>query len=85
VCGKRLNKSKGKAQPVYSCAEASEDLSAIVGVDNSKERDHHILPQLSAISAAQKSPQPRNPKKMDFHSVPLSLRNGHHTRKRTVK
>ncbi len=61
VCGKRLNKSKGKAQPVYSCAEASEDLSAIVGVDNSKERDHHILPQFfchlccSKISSAKKS------------------------------
>ena len=32
VCGGRLNKAKGKVQPVYSCIDHSEDLQTIVGV-----------------------------------------------------
>ena len=39
MCGGRLNKAKGKAQPVYSCSEHSEDLQAFVGIPSHTEED----------------------------------------------
>ncbi len=37
VCGGRLNKTKGKVQPVYFCADHSEHLKAIAGIDTQCE------------------------------------------------
>ncbi len=37
VCGGRLNKTKGKVQPVYSCADHSKHLKAIAGIDTQCE------------------------------------------------
>ena len=31
VCGGRLNKAKGKVQPIYSCFDYPEDLKALQG------------------------------------------------------
>lgn len=44
ICGGRLCKAKGKAQPVYKCIEHKEDLH-ILGVDVSSGEDEAVLPQ----------------------------------------
>lgn len=43
VCGRRLCKSKGRAQPVYECTSHSSDLLTSFGVDVSGD-DEQILP-----------------------------------------
>lgn len=45
VCGNRLNKAKGKAQPVYSCKEHSGDLSEFAGISNISTEDSEVFPQ----------------------------------------
>ena len=45
ICGKRLNKAKGKPQPVYSCSDHTDDISAFLGVVTCTVEDQHIFPQ----------------------------------------
>lgn len=45
VCGNRLNKAKGRAQPVYSCKEHSADLSEFAGVSDVPIEDSEVFPQ----------------------------------------
>ncbi len=44
VCGgRRLNKAKGKVQPIYSCCDYPEDLKAFAGIDWQSEEDARCL------------------------------------------
>ena len=45
VCGKRLNKTKGKPQTVYSCTQHTSDLSTYAEVEIGNSEDDHIFPQ----------------------------------------
>lgn len=45
ICGKRLNRAKKNAQPVYSCSDHTGDLSALLGVKTSTEEDDQVFPQ----------------------------------------
>ncbi len=40
-----MNKAKGKAQPVYSCDEYSEDLQAFVGIPFHSDADTTTFPR----------------------------------------
>ena len=44
VCGRRLCKAKGRAQPINECTQQKEDLH-ILGVDVSSGEDEQVLPQ----------------------------------------
>ena len=44
VCGGRLNKAKGKVQPIYSCCDYPEDLKAFAGIDWQSEEDGSTFP-----------------------------------------
>ncbi len=46
ICGNRLNKAKGRQQPVYSCKEHVADLVGYTGVQNISTNDSNIFPQL---------------------------------------
>ncbi len=46
VCRNRLNKAKGRQQPVYSCKEHVADLVGYTGVQNISTNDSNIFPQL---------------------------------------
>lgn len=45
ICGNRLNKAKGRSQPVYSCTEHSADLAELAGVPNASSEDCLVYPQ----------------------------------------
>ncbi len=44
ICGNRLSKSKGSRQPVYCCADFSEDLATCIGIRSVPEDDGVLLP-----------------------------------------
>lgn len=45
ICGNRLNKAKGRQQPVYSCREHADDLAACAGVMMASTEDSAVFPQ----------------------------------------
>ncbi len=44
ICGNRLLKTKGKSQPVYSCADHTDDLVCFAGLDSVTDGDEFLLP-----------------------------------------
>ncbi len=42
VCGYRLNKSKGKTQPVYACKDHRDDLVTLVGLQIPTAEDEYV-------------------------------------------
>ena len=44
ICGGRLNKAKGKAQPVYSCTGHSLDLQDFVGAPSNSTKEEGTFP-----------------------------------------
>lgn len=71
VCGNRLNKAKGRAQPVHSCAEHATDLAALAGVLSASTEDSTVYPQHycnpchSMLTRARKAAKDGLP----FHSI----------------
>lgn len=44
ICGNRLTKSKGRSQPVYTCADFREDLLSHAGLDLVDDEDDMLVP-----------------------------------------
>ncbi len=83
VCGKRLDKTKGKPQTVYSCTQHTSDLSTYAGVEIGNSEDDHIFPQ--QMHAIQRLAGQNRQPKMEF-LFPLSLAwNGPYTRRTAAR
>ena len=78
VCGGRLNKSKGKVQPIYSCSDYPEDLEAFAGIGWQSEEDGSTFPGKFCNQCHVKLGRAKNASKDGLPSNPLFPWNGHH-------
>ena len=74
ICGKRLNKGQREAHSVYSCSDSSEDLAALVGVENSTSEDDDTSFHIAFLStlAIPKLIGQRLARKDEVHFYPIA-------------
>ena len=78
MCGGRLNKAKGKVQPIYSCSDYPEDFKAFAGIDWQSEEDGSTFPGKFCNQCHVKLGRANKASKDGLPFQPIVPRNGHH-------